>query len=425
MNLYMANTVRLPWHQLHVELQTDNVPLPYVVLKGWTRVFGEGEAALRSLSASRVRHGCGRHGPGGTSCGRGTGRHAGCAASGDQPEDRPSARSDGAALRDLVPVCRARHGTVACALVRRSSEGVPPRLRHAILLSLTHVLGLLTHPTYVFALAACTIASLSTTTRPGRQATVASAGIGVCVYLALWWPVLSATLASQATSWMPPPKAADLSNAYLLLWGTGPGALLGGVILGLALSNRPAFRANMQARELRWSIIAVAAAAWLVPFAISVWTPVFLPTRTPVLLLPMTAVAIAGVIGRLGSGLLVAAIASLVVAPVRAAVAGLRGGDPVPSRASIGTVVATAVCGDTLLASGLSYSVVDYDLRQLGTPSCLHSERFPATMLNWTGRLAGTGPANCPRSGGAPDRHSHRRARATSVGLHGQPWHWR
>ena len=47
---FMANSVRLPWHELFLVFRTDNVPLSYVLLRGWTAVLGESELALRGLS---------------------------------------------------------------------------------------------------------------------------------------------------------------------------------------------------------------------------------------------------------------------------------------------------------------------------------------------------------------------------------------
>jgi hypothetical protein len=103
----------------------------------------------------------------------------------------------------------------------------------------------------------------------------------------------------------------------------------------------------------------------------------------------MTAVLIAFVLSALASRAAVLTLVGvLLIAAVSQVLGAVRAGDPAPSRASIQQVLAAAACGDTLVAVGLSHAPVEYYVRQLEAPACITPERFPADMMNWTGRVA-------------------------------------
>jgi hypothetical protein len=272
------------------------------------------------------------------------------------------------------------------ALLQVDGDRQSGRRARVLALVLIHLLGLLTHPVYLFVAAAAALAGLSAPD-PARRPLVWSPALAVGAYLAVWGRVLAETVRSEATSWMAPPAGGDLMAGYLLTWGTGRGAMLVGVALAVTLADRARTRRFVTAPDVRW-VVAASAGAWLLPFAASFAVPVYLPARTPILMLPATAVALAACIARLGSPLLVTIVSIVMGAgAVGAAWAGARDGDPVPTRDSVAAIAARSTCGDVIVAPGLSHAAVEYYLRRFGKSGCLAVERFPGELLNLTGRL--------------------------------------
>jgi hypothetical protein len=275
------------------------------------------------------------------------------------------------------------------SLALLGGDGMLPSRRRWRLaaLTLTHLLGLWTHPVYVFVAIASALASIVVHRRLTTTDAAAST-LAVAAYLLVWGPVLSDTFARQPTSWIQPPRIRDLQSAYLLLWGTGPGFMLVGALVAVGLGRVPRVREWLGSASIRW-LCAAAVLAWLLPYVASFWKPVFVASRTPMLLLPLTTLlAGAALASFAGRAALVAFGVLFALAAAQRVVAGGFGRDPVPTRASVASVLGDARCGDTLLASGLAHAPIEYYLRRLGAPACVAYERFPADLVNWTGRIA-------------------------------------
>ena len=359
---FMANAVRLPWSELWAVFRTDNAPFAYLLLRLWTGAFGDSELALRALSiaaaalvATSVRVGI---------------THAATA----RPYALLAAFAAAATLLTLHSFEKS-HVTRLGAWLQLA------------LLTTVHLFGLLTHPTYVFVLIACGLAAAISHREPRTAAALAPV-TGLVLYSAAWGRVVWATLESQATSWMQPPTLGDVKSAYLSLWGTGPGFILAGALLALALSSPSRVRDVFRDPSVKWAALATIV-GWSVPIAISLlWRPVFLAARTPILLLPFTAVFIAFLLSAVASRAAVLALVSVFLLAAMSQVLGAaRAGDPTPTRASLQQILSDIACGETLVAAGLAYAPVDYYVPRLAAPGCIMVERFPANMLNWTRRV--------------------------------------
>jgi hypothetical protein len=381
---FMANAVRLPWSVLFGVFRGDNIPFAYVLLKGWTALFGEGEWALRSLSVAAYSAAVVVTGLAGR---RAAGSAAGLMAATLMATSTKIGIVHAATARPYALLA-----LVASLALLQSVALLEPTPREGsrrgpiVALALTHLFGLFTHPTYVFVLLAYAAASTLLRRIVVNGANLAAAA-ALVAYVALWGPVVRATVAAQRTGWwMAPPRFADLKGACLLLWGTGPGMIMLGAVLALALTNTQRTRDAIAATPIRWSLVA-AAVAWTVPIAVSFWKPVFLASRTPVMLLPITAVLLGGLLCALAGRLALVTLGGLLLLAGAQVVPAMRDGDPVPTRESVRAVLDRMTCGDTIVAAGLAHAPIEYYLRRLNASSCVHFVWFPADLLDWTGRV--------------------------------------
>jgi hypothetical protein len=379
---FVANSLRLPWAALIEVFKADNIPLVYVLLKGWTAVFGEAEWALRSLfvvaySAAVIMTGL-------------AGRRVSASATGLMAATLVATSTKVGLWHAATARPYALLALIASIALWQSltmtTRGNAFAGRRAAALAATHLLGLFTHPTYVFVIAAYASASAVVRRTVVNAATLAAV-VAVAVYAVSWGAIFRATFVMHATSWMTPPGVGDLKAAFLLLWGTGPGMMLAGAVMVLALGDLARTRRAATPAGVRWVAVA-AGLAWVLPVAVSFWRPVFLPARTPVMLLPVTAVLLGSLLEALAGRLALVTLGGvLLLAASQALPSAARREDPVPTRASVQAVLKGAVCGDTLLATGLAADPVEYYMRRLDAPSCVHYAKFPTDMRNWTGRV--------------------------------------
>jgi hypothetical protein len=172
----------------------------------------------------------------------------------------------------------------------------------------------------------------------------------------------------------------------MLLWGVGPAFMLAGAILALACLN-PAATVTTLARVDRQWLIVSAVVGWALPVLVSLWKPIFEATRTPMMLLPVSAALIAVVLRDLGGRVAALTLALVVLFAAGQRLAAASGPDPFPTRASIDSLLRRTACGDTIVATGLAHGPVEYYLRRLDAPACLHYVRFPQNLMDWPGRI--------------------------------------
>src|SRR5437867_1921088 len=180
----------------------DNVPLAYLLLLAWTRLFGSSAFALRALSAAA--HGAA----------------AAFTAAAARRSASPAAASLAALLVGFSVPVGLEHAAMArpYALVElfaamtlwaaRRADAMTATRGPAVVLFAAHLAGLFTHPIFLFACAASSLAGAVC----GRKRLLLGAIplLAVVVYLGVWWPVLRQTLALPTTSWLTRPAFADV-----------------------------------------------------------------------------------------------------------------------------------------------------------------------------------------------------------------------
>jgi dolichyl-phosphate-mannose-protein mannosyltransferase len=377
---FMANTTRLPLHELWSVLPIDNLPFAYLLLKFWTAIFGESELALRALSS--VAYGAAVWFTG-LAAARAGGTAAGLVAAvllaaSDRVGLEHAATARPYALLAGVAGC-ATWQSVRLLSVRATSW------RSALLLGTTHLVGMLTHPIYALMPAASALSAIAIGRRL-RSAVADASLVALLVYAVAWGPMVYATIHLHTTSWMQPPTLADVERGYMLLWGVGPGFMLAGALAVVVAGNTRRTREVLGQPVMAWAVL-TSVLVWSLALSVSLVKPIFEPTRTPVLLLPITSLSLACVLVRIGgrgAGVVLAAACALAAAH---RVASLPAADPYPTRASLSTLLHRMACGDTVVAPGLASGPVEYYFRQLDAPSCLGREAFPRNVVNWVGQL--------------------------------------
>lgn len=375
---FMANVVRGGWRDITPVFAGDNVPLGYALLWSWTRLFGESEFALRSLSMTAF---AGAVFLTGLAARQAAGAAAGVVAAILAAASVNIGLTHASNARPYALLCcmAAAATWISLVIIRRPTNTRASALTRSGVLLVIHLLGLFTHPTYALFLTALILASLWVP-RDARLSLLAAGVTAVAIYLVLWWPVLRGTFEAGATRWMASAAWLDVPYAGMLIWGTGRGAVLLGAVLVLALATPAAASRLFKAPVARWMLM-TAMLGWLVPLAVSLWQPVFFPGRTPVLLLPATAAALSIVIVPLASRPALVALCAVVASgPLITLAGGFGIRDPTPTRSSVATVLERAACGDIVVAAGLSYDGVSFYLRQLDTRRCLLARPYPGDV---------------------------------------------
>jgi hypothetical protein len=378
---FMANALRLPWPELWAAFAVDNVPFSYLVWRGWTAAFGESEIALRSVSA--LAYG-GAIVLTGLAAKRAAGAAAGLSAALLLAASQRAGLEHAATARPyaLLALAAAAAALQTISLLQLPREGVRRAMRLG-LLALTHLLGLFTHPIYVVMAAASAIGALAT--ERWRSGLVVAPAVAVAAYTALWGHMVLATIALRTTSWMKPPRAGDVLYALGGLWGPVAGLLVLTAIVVSIWSSRANIRRVTSAPAERW-IVTAAGAGWILPVVVSFWKPIFEPTRTPALLLPLTCLLVATVT-RILAGARPALALALVCSLLTLFTAAVVPRDAPPTGQSLAQLLRRARCGDTVIAPGLALTAVQYYFRRLDAPGCIRSVGFPENVVDWAARL--------------------------------------
>jgi hypothetical protein len=238
----------------------------------------------------------------------------------------------------------------------------------------------------VFVAIACMAASFVTARRTADILHGLLPGLSCAIYLAVWMSVLDATFALPATAWMSKPAMHDLVQGALMLWGSTAGHIMAGALLGVVIVRRTTWPL---ARDRRWLFAAVVAVVALGgAFGASFIKPVYLAARTPILILPAAAVAIAALLVRSDlPGLELAVVACCAFPAAQFAINGLRGPDPAPTSAAVREVRDAFHCGDHIVAAGLSFAPVVYYADRAAFPACARIASFPGEIASHPGWL--------------------------------------
>ena len=356
----------------------DNAPLFYLLLLGWTRVFGASAFALRALpsaafagaivfSALAARH------AGSERAAWLTAVLVGCSVPfGLEPAAtaRPYALAALFAAMSLWAALRVKETTSA-------ANAAAPILA-------SHLFGLFTHPVFVFVSVASAIAGV--VTRRGRVVLAAAPAAALAIYGAMWWPVLTETAALPARTWMMAPRAADLLSG-MQFWGDHGTPVLAALAALVLLAVRYAGSARVDMRGAAFALLIVVLVLGGA-FLASRITPVYVAERTPIFVLPAASVVFGVAIAELSPAWVTAAAALMViVSAVRFTVRTHDAPDPFPTRASLAVVALKATCGDTIVAAGLSYAPVLFYAPSARMPACVRLVAFPEDVREHPGWL--------------------------------------
>lgn len=379
----MANTARLPWPELWARLPLDNLPLGYVALKSWSAAFGESEFALRALSALCYATAVFFTG---LTAGRIENTAAGIGAAMLMASSDRIGLEYAATVRSYA-LLSAIASVALWQTVRLIEEAAPASRPRIAALCATHVAGAFTHPTYVLLAAGFAFAAIFVRR---KRAVVAVPLVAIAIYAIAWAPMVYATMRLSTTRWMQPPSPGDVYAAAALIWGLRPAAIVMALLVGVMVTRRTAVERFFSSAPARWGA-AAALITWTLPLIVSVWKPVFEASRTPVMLLPATCVAIACVLAR-GGGTAVLAACVVVCATAATYRVSMRPrADPAPSRATLAALLSRTACGDVVIAPGVTATTAEYYFRRLDAPLCVRLVPFPRDVFDvfgdWSGRL--------------------------------------
>ena len=384
---YSANLTYLSWADFFRSFRQDPAtPLYYIVLKVWAAVFGDSEPALRTFSAicfaltilvtsiTAWRIG---------------GIFAGMAAAILAASSNIGLVFAGIARPyALLSLLTAVSLLIFLALIGLIAEHPLPR-RTRILLAIgyisVNVLGLLTHPIFIFFIIACNFA-VWITARPYSWIVSLCSLLSFGIFLAIWGSHLFHTLSLPALNWMEKPDIKDLIHSYLNLWGLKKTILLAVFIILASIWNFRLVRdfVNSQPAWIGGVMLLVMS---LLPFLVSQYKLVFNDSRTPALYFPLACVVVALLAAKfknrwLTFGFLITMFGYILISPFFV--------QPVSSlerspRSTIQAMIENASCDDTFVSPGLSINETSYYLRRLQAHRCIENKVFPASMNDHPG----------------------------------------
>jgi hypothetical protein len=251
--------------------------------------------------------------------------------------------------------------------------------------AIINLLGLLTHPIFIFFMVACNAIVLF---RSRHEFCIVS----VCnlstmgLFLILWGPFLFYSIGLPATRWMEVPDLRDLLQGYLNLWGDGPTLFLAGFIVVASVWNRRAARGFLLS-PLGLVVGGMLMVSSLLPFLVSQYKPVYIDFRTPSLFFPTACVVVALLIARFRPFwlTLVVLVSILVIAVIGPLAEMAQPPSEQSPRSSIEYVLGNAKRGDVLISGGLAVNEVTYYMRRRNTPSGIQHAVFPQSMIEHPG----------------------------------------
>lgn len=382
---FSANLVQLPFAEMWQACWNDNAhPVYYLLLKPWVAVFGESEIALRFPSllffAAMIITIC-------LTAKYLAGARSGLVAAFLASISSNSGLTFAATARPyaLLSFLVALALLIAARLMRLGWKGEDSKTGYGRDLTLcgwfiiVSALGLLTHPTFAFFLAACAMSSIVVGKRP-FMLLVISCALSVGIYFILWGDFFFSALSLPATKWIGKPDMRVLISVIVYLWGALKSALFLLFLIIKTVRHRSLalfYFVTLPGKALTGIVIL----AIIIPFIISQWRPVFITSRAPSIFLPAACILVASILiqfrphRRVFVLMGAAALASLLIADWRALELG-----PFFTRESVAQVVSQARCGDRLISVGLSFGETQYYLRRLNAPACLSSQSFPAEI---------------------------------------------
>jgi hypothetical protein len=383
---FTANVVHLSTPSMLEEFRQDSaVPLHYMLLKAWTRSFGESEFSLRSMSLlffglTILTVGLTGRWVMGQQCGL-------IAALFLSMSNRGlwwamAARPYALLILQIslvIPVYFYLIRLLPTHPQHHSTTSLTQRdVFFCLLLIVLNVSGLLNQPIYIFFMCAYTLAALWVSKRAFWRL-LGCCTVSFLIYLALWGGIWREQLTHPSVAWMGHPDLLDLGQTFFLGWGWN--SLL--ILLYLVVLVLFPFQTGIEALTDRPSLVSISIIAFAIflPFVIAQFKPFFLSDRISTVFVPISCLLITTLISRLGGRhrvLTIVVLALLPVAPIIKATQDFNNPEPSITPAIVQNVVDRAKCGDTVVYTDFSFSPAEYYMRRLGAPDCIRKETFPA-----------------------------------------------
>ena len=351
---FSVQVAESPWERFWELLRNDNgPPLYYALLRGWIALFGDGERALRLLSAvvgvAAVvpAIALGREVGGSRASGLASGLLFACSA-------QLALHARAARMYALVMLLAAVTTWLWARWLRTASR--TPLLAFA----LATALGAYTHYWFSFlTLAQCAAAAVALRRR--SLPLLAAATVGWLPFLA-WAPIFAAQLQNGSRAWIPPLHPWAPLEAIADVLDLPATIALAALIAVLAWRQRPRLDTPLRAAGV------LLATALLVPFALSLRHPIFFPIRHAAIAVPTITALLGALLARLLQPRPLAAILAA-VAVLRAATHAAEGRAAVAreadsDRGAAAYLASHATPGsDIVICVGLSGPALGYYLR--------------------------------------------------------------
>lgn len=364
---FSVQVAESPWARFWELLRGDNgPPLYYALLKGWIGLFGDGERALRALSAVLgvaavvPAIALGRElGGGSRASGLAAGLLFACSA-------QLALHARAARMYALVILLAAVTTWLWTRWLRTPARA--PLVAYA----LATALGAYTHYWFAF-LTLAQVAAAAVTLRRSSWPLLAAAAAGWLPFLA-WAPIFIAQLQNGSRAWIPPVHPWAPLEAFAGVLGLPATIALALLISVLAWRQRPRLDASWTAACVLLAI------ALLVPSALSLRHPIFFPIRHAAIAVPAITALLGALLARLLQPRALAAILAAVAA-LRAATHTAEGRaaiarEPDSDRGVAAYLASQAAPGDAVICVGLSGPALRYYLRHSG----LDPTAFPNEM---------------------------------------------
>jgi uncharacterized membrane protein len=369
--------------------QDNNLPLYYVLLSYWMRLFGESEPALRSLSVVFYLAGAGMvYLLGAAMYARRAALYAAVLylASAQLIRQAQSVR-----MYTLLGFLSAASLLLYVRIFLRENRS----RRLAGLYVFVNALGALTQVWFFFVLLGQFLYQ-AIWLRRGLKKFAAYAVISGAAFLALWGPAFLHQLRNGSTNWIPPFHPIFLLDILTEFYG-GPGAGLLFLLLACAV---PLALAASAKRSAFWRsdatriALAALAACLFAPLAVSIVKPIYYPARYSTVGLPVLAVFLGAILARLAPRSYALAVCSGIL--IVSAVAHIRGlntagdGDLPPGqsdRATAEYLLQHAAPGDCIVFTNLTRPAADYYFRRYGQSGRFSEISFPEELERHPGWL--------------------------------------
>jgi hypothetical protein len=361
----------------------NNLPVYYILLRGWIAVFGDSETASRLLSglfyvaavgavfsAARLLTSSVRAG-------------LYCAffyAISSQAIHQTQAIRAYSLL--------GFESALSILLFLRMARRKEARTLECALWAIVNAVGCFTHIWFFFLVGAETMASVLVVSRKRLPSVFLWCALSFVPFL-LWLPILWVQFHSEATDWLPALPWLSVADVFFRFYGGAASEIFGSLFffLGcLILLNRTGYK-----RFSEWcldSYVRFLGLCFLlslaVPLAVSAIKPIYFADRYSIIALPALSLLLGMALSRFAPRLPLALFCSfLVVSEAFSAISTRTDGsgrDRMSDRSTAEFIIETIPKGDVLAFTSLDRLSVDYYLRRGGCGECYRENTFPAEI---------------------------------------------